>query len=340
LKGQVAARFESCHVFLTKPDGKVEEKHLPNRAFDASFELTTAGKYRLEVMGDGKSGPVIVANLPLYVGVPEPAAAAVTGTVVEPEQAEPRLLSLLNQARQSAGLSPLQADRELRELALSHTEDMVEHEFVSHVSPTTGSPQDRARRAGLLISAFGENVATAATPEVVHEGLMSSPGHRANMLRAEFTHVGIAAGKNKIGLVVTMAFGRRPSASAVPAGVAEVEAALGALRANKGLPVAAIDPVYRAGAQAGADALAAAKSDAEIGQAIASAMQREVNRLRTRRPNGCTLSLDMLELRQLEDIPALTLPTLQRLGVGARIHRDARGTRLATVFMVEGEACK
>jgi hypothetical protein len=191
-----------------------------------------------------------------------------------------------------------------------------------------------------LISAFGENVATAATPEVVHEGLMSSPGHRANMLRAEFTHVGIAAGKNEIGLVVTMAFGRRPQPSAVPASAAEVEGELRQLRAAKGLPAAVVDPVYRAGAQAGADALAAGKNTAEVGQAVQSALQREVLRRRTRRPGGCTLSLDMLELRQLQDIPALTLPALGRVGVGARKRHDARGTRLATVFVLEGEACK
>ena len=90
----------------------------------------------------------------------------------------------------------------------------------------------------------------AATPEVVHEGLMSSPGHRANMLRAEFTHVGIAAGKNKIGLVVTMAFGRRPNLNAIPATLAEVEAAVRQLRSSKGLTAVAIDPVYRAGTRA------------------------------------------------------------------------------------------
>jgi uncharacterized protein YkwD len=340
LKGEVGPRFESCHVFLTKPDGKVEEKHLKSRAFNASFTLTDAGKYKLEVMGDGETGPVIVANLPLYVGIPEPAATAVSGAVVEPEQAEPRLLDLLNRARAAAGVAPLRVDAELRTLAQAHTEDMVSHEFVSHVSPNTGSPQDRARRAGLLISAFGENVATAATPEVVHEGLMSSPGHRANMLRAEFTHVGIAAGKNKIGLVVTIAFGRRPNLNAIPATLAEVETAVRQLRSGKGLSAVAIDPVYRAGAQAAADALATDQGDAYVTLALQTALQREVNRLHTTRPSACTFSLELLELRQLEDIPALALPSVQRLGIGARLHRTAKGTSLATVFMFEGEACK
>jgi hypothetical protein len=113
-----------------------------------------------------------------------------------------------------------------------------------------------------------------------------------------------------------------------------------ALRRSKGLAAVAIDPVYRAGAQAAADALAADKPDAEVTRALQTALQREVNRLHTRRPSACTFSLDLLELRQLGDVPALVLPGVQRVGIGARLHRTAKGTSLATVFMFEGEACK
>src|SRR6185369_14102997 len=134
--------------------------------------------------------------------------------------------------------------------------DMVDHHFFSHVSPTTGRPEDRAKRSGVLVSFFGENIALSTTPEAAHEGLMGSPGHRANMLRADFTHVGIAAENSDSGLIVTMAFGRRPGAAALPVSAAQVEAALVALRASKGVAVAESDPVYRVVAQAGADVLA------------------------------------------------------------------------------------
>lgn len=341
LKGQVAPRFAFSRVYLTKPDGKVEERRMPARAIDASFKLDAVGKYRLEVMGDGQSGPVVVSNLPLYVGIAEPAAAGISGSVVEPAQAEERMLALLNQARAAAKLSPVLPDAELRAMALAHSVDMVEHHFFGHVSPTTGAPEDRARSAGLLVSIVGENVAAAATPEVAHEGLMSSPGHRANMLRAEFTHVGIGASKNENGLVVTLVFGRRPSAEAMPTSAEQVARAIVELRTAKGLaePKAA-DSVYGAGAQAGAEALANGAAPADIGSAVQEGLQREVNRQRTRRAGGCIASVDLLELRQLSEIPSLTAPELRRFGVGARVRTDAKGSRLSTVFMLEGVPCK
>ncbi|MEI9954350.1 MAG: CAP domain-containing protein [Pseudomonadota bacterium] len=157
-------------------------------------------------MGDGVSGPVVVSNVPLYVGIPEPAAAIVAGAVVEPEQAEARLLVLVNEARAAAGLNKVQPDAELREIALAHSTDMADHHFFGHVSPRTGTPTDRVHRSGVLVSAAGENVASAPTPEVAHEGLMGSPGHRANILRPDWTHVGIGVRKGEDGLLVTEVF--------------------------------------------------------------------------------------------------------------------------------------
>lgn len=340
LKGQVDSRFSFAHVYLTKPDGTVDEKRTPSRALDVSFTLDAPGKYRLEVMGDGVSGPVVISNVPLYVGIPEPAATIVRATVVEPEQAEARLLVLVNEARVAAGLNKVQPDAELREIALAHSTDMADHHFFGHVSPSTGTPTDRIRRSGVLVSGAGENVATALTPEVAHEGLMASPGHRANILHPNWTHVGIGATKGDDGLVVTMVFGRRPSPAAMPTSVAQVESAVAAFRAGKNLPAASIDPIYRAAAQAGADAYAHGDDQSGIAKAVQSAFNREVDRLHSGRPGGCQTSLELLELSTLSDVPALSEPGLRRYGVGAHIRRDSKGARLSTLFIFEGVSCK
>jgi uncharacterized protein YkwD len=340
LKGKVGPRFSFGHVYLTKPDGTVVEQRMPSRVIDATFPLEAAGKYRLEVMGDGVTGPVVISNVPLYVGIEEPAATTVTGTVVEPEQAEARMLALLNEARVAAGLSEVQPDAELREVALAHSTDMVDHDFFGHVSPRSGTPTDRIRRSGALVSAAGENIAEAPTPEIAHEGLMSSPGHRANMLRPDYTHVGIGARKGADGIVVTLMFGRRPNPAAMPTGVAPIESAVSALRASKSLPAANVDPIYRAVAQAGADAYANSGDVSDIGKAVQVALAREVNRWHSSRPGGCEQSLDLLELSQLNEVPALAQAGLARYGVGARVRRDRKGARLATVFIFEGASCK
>lgn len=339
MRGRVGARYKSANVFLTKPDGTVEQLTVPSTAIDATFPLTTLGQYRLEVMGDGPAGPVIVANLPLYVGVAEPTIRENTGTVVDPDVAEKRMLELLNETRKAAGVQPLATDSELRQIAAGHTEDMVDHEFIAHVSPSRGTPQDRLTRSGVLVSLFGENIAAAGTPEDAHGGLMESPGHRANMLNAAFTHVGIAAGKSDAGLIVTLNFGRRPPAADVPT-PAQVAAAFNSTRSERGLTTPASDPVYGAAAQAGADAMARGADFDDVAKAEGLAMQREVDRLRTSRGGACVFRIELLELAQLQQFKAALSPQLQRYGIGARLRRDGKGPRLATVFMLEGVSCQ
>lgn len=339
MRGRIGARYKSANVFLTKPDGTVEQLPVAGTAVDATFPLTTLGQYRLEVMGDGPTGPVIVANMPLYVGVTEPTIRESSGTVVDPEVAEKRMLELLNEARRVAGAQPLLTDAELRKVAAGHSEDMADHGFFGHVSPSHGTPQDRLTRSGILVSQFGENIAAAGTPEDAHTGLMESPGHRANMLNPVFTHVGIAAEKAASGLVITLNFGRRPGAADLPT-AAQVVAAFNAMRGEAGLTTPAADPVYSAGAQAGADAMARGDDMDDVAKAEAVVMQREVDRLRSNRSGSCVFRVDLLELVQLKQLKAGLSPQLRRYGIGARLHRDEKGTRLSTVFMLEGVPCQ
>lgn len=340
LKGELGPRYRFGHAFLTKPDGTVDKMELSGRALDVTFALTAPGKYQLEVMGDGAMGPQIVTNVPLYVGVPEAPVAGVSGKALDPEEAEKRLLALLNEARRKAGAGPLLPDDELREIALGHSEDMADHDFFGHVSPETGSPENRLKRSGVLVAEFGENIAEADTPEAAHEGLMNSPGHRAVLLKPEFTHVGIAVVEHEGGLVVTFNFGRRVPAASLPGGTPQVEAAIAALRAKKGVPPARLDPVYRSGAQAGAARLADGAEDADVAKAVGAAIQREVERLRTGRPGSCTVIIELLDLAQLESVQAFSDAGLRALGVGTKVRTNDKGSRLSTVIVFEGGPCK
>lgn len=121
---------------------------------------------------------------PLPLGPP-------TGALVPDPDAEERMLDLVNGERSRAGLRPLVADERLREVARAHSLEMFQLDYFSHDSPNTGSPFDRMRAAGVSFIVAGENLAYAPDVEVAHQGLMNSPGHRANILRAEFGRVGI-----------------------------------------------------------------------------------------------------------------------------------------------------
>jgi uncharacterized protein YkwD len=104
---------------------------------------------------------------------------------------EKRMLDLVNQERAAAGLSPLAPDPELTEVARQHSTDMFARGYFAHDSPEGLTPFDRMRAANVRFLAAGENLALAPTLSVAHTGLMNSPGHRENILRPQFGHVGI-----------------------------------------------------------------------------------------------------------------------------------------------------
>jgi uncharacterized protein YkwD len=104
---------------------------------------------------------------------------------------ETQMLQLVNQERTSRGLPPLEADPELTEVARRHSADMFARGYFSHYTPEGKDPFDRMRESGVRFRAAGENLAIAPTLQIAHNGLMNSPGHRANILRPSFGRVGI-----------------------------------------------------------------------------------------------------------------------------------------------------
>jgi uncharacterized protein YkwD len=107
------------------------------------------------------------------------------------EAAEVRMLELVNAERTRAGLSPLTMDPTIREVARAYSVEMFRRGLFAHVDLEGRTPFDRMRSGGVRFSAAGENLALAPTVDVAHEGLMNSPGHRANILNGRFRRVGI-----------------------------------------------------------------------------------------------------------------------------------------------------
>lgn len=140
--------------------------------------------------------------------------------------------------------------------------------------------------------------------------------------------------------MATMNFGRRVPVARVPTSAVQVETAIAELRAAQNLPPARVDPVYRAGAHAGAGALSDGGDDAAVTKAIEAGMKRGADRLRSGRPAACTYYVDLLELAQLDQIVDLSHPGLRAIGVGARLRTDDRGSRLVTVILLLGVPCQ
>ncbi|MFE0949163.1 CAP domain-containing protein [Streptomyces mutabilis] len=114
-----------------------------------------------------------------------------------------------NRERGRAGLRALAVDPRLTAAAQAHSADMAARDFYSHTDPDGGAPWDRAAAAGAARRTVGENIACGqrSAADVV-EGWMNSPGHRANILEADFTHIGIGlAGGGRAGTYWTQLFG-------------------------------------------------------------------------------------------------------------------------------------
>lgn len=106
-------------------------------------------------------------------------------------------LRLVNGERTARGLSALALDPVLVEVARRHSEDMARRGYFSHLEPPPDrrTPLDRyaaalARPPGTVV---GENIARADQPlmELVHDRMMDSPDHRANLLDPEYVALGV-----------------------------------------------------------------------------------------------------------------------------------------------------
>lgn len=110
---------------------------------------------------------------------------------------EQQVLDLVNQERSRAGLKPYAMDWELQRVARVKACDMAEKGYFSHTSPTYGSPFDMMKQFGISYRSAGENIAQGQrTPAEVMQAWMNSSGHRANILKSDYTHIGIGYCQN------------------------------------------------------------------------------------------------------------------------------------------------
>lgn len=110
---------------------------------------------------------------------------------IEPADAQ-LLLVLANNARRDAGMGSLAWDSALADAAAKHCERMVAVGSLAHRYDGESELSARASSAGVHFSLIEENIALGSFPNEIHEGWMSSPGHRSNLMNSAADHVGIA----------------------------------------------------------------------------------------------------------------------------------------------------
>jgi uncharacterized protein YkwD/uncharacterized membrane protein required for colicin V production len=120
---------------------------------------------------------------------------------------EVTMLSLLNHERTSRGIRALTMNQKSRALARDYSEEMFANGYFSHIDPSGKNPFDRMKAAGISFTSAGENLALAPSLTLAEQGLMKSPGHRANILNPAYHTVGIGIiNGGTYGLMITEDF--------------------------------------------------------------------------------------------------------------------------------------
>jgi uncharacterized protein YkwD len=196
----VSTTYREPELFVTREDGATERLAIDVGKSGAFKSTVSCGKHvgrqQVEITASDVQGSTVLANFPVWCGQAPPTAITIEasgddGVITASDEAERRLLALMNRDRQAAGVSPLLWDDRVTSVSRAHSEDMRKTKIVAHISPTTGSAADRVRAAGIKTALVLENVARAYGVGEAHAGLMNSPGHRANVLAPQATHVGI-----------------------------------------------------------------------------------------------------------------------------------------------------
>lgn len=113
-------------------------------------------------------------------GTPDSSAASYAEQVV----------SLVNEERAKAGLSPLTVQTDITAAANVRAKE-IKQQF-SHTRPDGSSFSSALKQQGVSFSGSGENIAYGQrTPQQVMEGWMNSSGHRANILNGNYKNIGI-----------------------------------------------------------------------------------------------------------------------------------------------------
>jgi uncharacterized protein YkwD len=163
---------------------------------------------------------------PATLSTPQTPATAGSGAVypypISITSLEQRLHELVNQQRTEKGLSALNFDPALADIARKHSEDMAAQHYFSHTNPAGQNPTARGTAAGYFCrknygsyytygiaeNLFQNNLYSAATfysnrdtvyhwntPESIAQvsvgGWMNSSGHRENILTPTFDREGI-----------------------------------------------------------------------------------------------------------------------------------------------------
>lgn len=167
-----------------------------------AIPATSGRAHRRASAGTAADAPV--EGGPSAAAKPETEIDATRGGIEHLDEVERLILELVNENRRREGrgaLKDLVRDEALDAIARKHSDDMLARHFFDHVNPDGLAAADRiALDHRQLVGLTGENIWMASgyspagarqTAELIVKEWMESPGHRENILRPGYTHLGV-----------------------------------------------------------------------------------------------------------------------------------------------------
>lgn len=257
------------------------------------------------------------------------------------EPLERKMAERVNADRAKKGLSGLAYEPALAEIARFHAADMRTKKFFAHDSPTSGSLDDRLAAASFNASTARENLAEAPDVDQAEDGLLASPGHYANIMANDVTHVGVGIVHGGVAdpdnLLFVQVFAS-PLASQSPSeATAEVVRKITDARRLKGLgrldELGLLVDIARKHVEGLGDAIA--RND--LGD-VAQGAVRDVEAAKNRELTGVTVAGSLLLHTSMYEPPAAALdPSARSLGVAVAEGRDDKGRRALIVLLLVGK---
>lgn len=107
------------------------------------------------------------------------------------------IIALTNQNRIAEGLAPLTKNPKLDLSAEKKVDDMIALQYFEHVSPSGVSVSQLGDSVGYEYIIIGENLAMGnfRNDKALLDAWMASPGHRENILKNNYTEIGVSAKK-------------------------------------------------------------------------------------------------------------------------------------------------
>jgi uncharacterized protein YkwD len=171
----------------------------------STFSVDQQGPWLVQVLATVATGPRPIVDAVVYAGVapperwresPAPGEDAAHGARDDADA----VLRMINAARASEQLAPVQRDAGLDRVARAHAEAMRAARLVGH-DVGDGDVSSRVSAAGLSSGrVLGENVANAQALERAHRALWASPSHRANLLLSRYRAVGVGVARDGEGV--------------------------------------------------------------------------------------------------------------------------------------------